>query len=137
MCFLCRFVLTSNYFSLCFTSMLSHFFFRLENLFCVPDFSQVIYVWQCVQLFQNIKQTLRIVFTNLGNSAFFIVRITKNNGAGGTSLRTRSLYFIGTNWPVFHFCFQLTCLCTLNAERTFFHYTAAACNHIRIQYHPG
>src|SRR5579872_6991025 len=106
--------------------------------FGIPDLGQIAYIGQGMDLFDHSIDTQCLFRPRLADVAFLVVDVTEDDGFGGTGLLAGCLnvYHV-LQLAVLPLGLQLAVLQTLYAEAAFFHHTAAAGDHIRVEHHTG
>ena len=69
MVFSCRLILRCRWLAFLLAGMFIRIMFGYNDLVCVSDFGQVVYVWQGVNLLDNIKHSALIFIPDFGNGA--------------------------------------------------------------------
>src|SRR5688572_29685834 len=93
----------------------------IADLMTVSHFGQVVYIWHSVNVFQCKVNAVIIFNPRFCNGTLRVVSITEHDSVCRAGLLAGCLEISILQRTVFLFSFQFTSLCSLYAERTFFH----------------
>ena len=103
-----------------------------SGFFCISDFGQVQYLWECLHIFKCVVTAL--VVEELVDFGVLIVEVSKDNSIGGAGLLTSRFDFAVVRIAHLRFGDELLLLDTLHAEGAFFHDPSGTHGHVRIQH---